>query len=78
MFPKSDITDNRSKASVCEPPKLLFEVWMIFGNKYLWGIKRPPACLRRPTERFPHALSRQQLRESLEGVARIFRLILVA
>ena len=34
MFPKSDIIENRSKASVYEPPKLLFEVWMIFGNKY--------------------------------------------
>ena len=45
MFPKSDIIENRSKASVYEPPKLLFEVWMIFGDKYLWGIKRLPAGL---------------------------------
>ena len=29
---------------VYELPKLLFKFWMIFDNKYLWGIKRPPAC----------------------------------
>ena len=38
MFLKSDIIENRSKVSVYEPPKLLFEV-LFFYNKYLWGIK---------------------------------------
>ena len=28
---------------VYELPKLLFKFWMIFDNKYLWGIKRPEA-----------------------------------
>ena len=46
MFPKSDFIENRGKASVYEPPKLLFEV-SFFYNKYLWGIKRPLACLTR-------------------------------
>ena len=30
---------------VYELPKLLFKFWMIFDNKYLWGIKRPEATV---------------------------------
>ena len=30
---------------VYELSKLLFKFWMIFGNKYLWGIKRPEATV---------------------------------